>query len=241
MDKNFQNHLQFFRRHRGDFHTTANEAYIVSGIPGITSWTPFTADLPIPSSFDAVRLVPESGDAWPEKLTSAGFEPAEALTYMELGQRSEQTGKETTSIDIRRVSCADEAFRFATVQARGFMPEDAPPDDPWHTIFPRVAVRNAHDPDQDMLIARYDDEDAAVLLVVHTPGVAGIYAVTTAPEFRNLGLSGALLAAAIKIADRKNAHHIVLQAMQNSYAEGFYRRLGFEDQYTSRVWRRKSV
>jgi GNAT superfamily N-acetyltransferase len=99
------------------------------------------------------------------------------------------------------------------------------------------ALKNVPDPDQDFLLVVAGQETVSCTLVVRSAGIAGIYAVATLPDRRKAGYSGAALEHVRKRVIADGGTRIGLQAAAGSYAEGYYRRLGFEERYGSQVWR----
>ena len=240
MDALFRNHLSFFRLHRGDFFVAPDAVYIVAEAPGVTSWVPLSPTAERPADFDAVRLIPESGGEWGERLQAAGFRPAESLSYQEFPLDRELTQRcELSEHEVHIASSPDEALAFAEVQSAAFLGSGDSPDDRWwREFFPWAALRNYVDPNQDLLMIRSGGKAVAVLLLVYDDEVAGIYAVATRPEYRNRGLSTGLLNAGLERARQRGLKRAILQAMRGSFADGFYRRAGFEERYVSTVWRR---
>jgi GNAT superfamily N-acetyltransferase len=239
MDPIFANHLLFIRRHRGDYAQTDRSVTIVSEAPGFTSWVPLAPDADRPTETDAVRLLPESGGDWSNHLDGAEFKPAEQLSYQSFDLSSDlERGHPGGSVSIQYGQTVDDALVFAEIQSRGFLEKSGEATDWWKVFFPFVAVRNIFDPQQDFLIASASGKPAAVLLLISNNKVSGIYAVATRPEARRQGVSTALLHEAANRARDRGSDSLVLQALVGSYAEGFYKRLGFSERYISTVWRR---
>ena len=243
MDALFRNHLSFFRLHRGDFFVAPDAVYIVAEAPGVTSWVPLSDAAERPADFDAVRLIPESGDEWPDRLQEAGFQPAESLSYQEFALDRQLTPRaERGDYEVHVASSPDDAQAFAEVQSAAFLEGgDGAEDRWWREFFPWAALRNYVDSNQDLLMIREDGTAVAVLLLVYDEDVAGIYAVATRPEYRNRGLSTGLLNAGLERARQRGLKRAILQAMCGSFADGFYRRAGFEERYVSTVWRRTAA
>ncbi len=93
------------------------------------------------------------------------------------------------------------------------------------------------DPDQDFLLVIADAEAVSCTLALRSAGIVGIYAVATLPQRRKAGYSGAALEHVRKRVIADGGARIGLQAVAGSYAEGYYTRVGFEERYTSQVWR----
>jgi GNAT superfamily N-acetyltransferase len=239
LDPLLLNHLLFMRRHRGDYHIGSKGVYIVSEAPGFTSWIPLHAEAAIPPDIEAIRLVPQSGAGWPARLQLAGFEAAESLSYQNLDLTNPITARRAEpDVKIHRATCRDGALAFAEVQSAAFLHGEGPDEMWWRQFFRHVALRNIGDADQDFLMIDLDGTTVAVLLLIHQESLGGIYAVATRPEYRNRGLSTALLSAASERARSRGSDRLILQAMVGSFADGFYRRLGFEERFRSEVWRK---
>lgn len=236
-DELFDNHLAFFAAHRGTVTVTQDWARIDGYADFLSSWTPLSELTSLPAEEAAVRLIPQSGKSWGPTLAAVGFTRAESLSYMELPlDRLLPPGAPECA--IRQVADDADADAFAQVQSAAFLTDGAPQRDWWIDCFHRVARANYARSDQDFLIAWANGEPAAVLLALDTEKVTGIYAVATAPAHQRRGYSIALLGAARSRALQRGRGRLILQAMNGSYAEGFYSRLGFVHCYRSQVWRR---
>ncbi|MES2441258.1 MAG: GNAT family N-acetyltransferase [Pseudomonadota bacterium] len=239
MDALFRNHLHFLRRHRGDFLATRDGVYMVGEAPGVSFWTPLHDAARLPEDFGAVRLLPQSGEGWPARLGAAGYVEAETFSYQALAcGRALSPRFPVPEVPVRRVESREDALAFARVQSAAFLTGDDGISVWWRSFFALAAVRNYQDPGQDMLIADAGDGASAAVLVVHAAGVSGLYAVATRPEARGKGLGTALLASALGEAARRGSQALTLHTESGSFADGYYRRLGFEERYASPVWRR---
>ncbi len=237
----FENHLSFMKTHRGDVIETADSIILSGETPGFTSWVPKHDKAAIPFDGAPVRLLPWSGDTWPRRLVSLGYKRAEVSSYMELLD-AEKIHSKSISSKIKIITADDEtdADTFSKVQSDGFLIDSDPDSVWWKDCFQKMARRNIIRSDQNFYIAYIEGIPAAVMLVVSAAGVAGIYAVTTKPEYRNHGLCGTLLNHLQQDYDNAELTRFILQAKVGSYAEGFYERLGFVTRFQSQVWRRQS-
>lgn len=229
MEALLDNHLAFLAAHRGEVRRSAAGIEVVGDSDEFSAWIPLTADAEIPSGTTTVRLVPWSGDGWEERLTGAGFEPAEVLVHMEAS---------TGSVDGERVaaiSSDEDAVAFAEVQSAVFLDQDDPDLEWWGKAFLEMALRNYREPDQSFYLLRVGDDPASVTLVLRTGAVFGVYAVATKPAYRGRGLASALLAQA-----RRDAAggRLTLQVMEGSDAERLYLSLGFRPSFRSQHFRR---
>ena len=83
-------------------------------------------------------------------------------------------------------------------------------------------------------IASLKQEPVAIFSLLFAEGVAGIYHVTTIPRARRQGIGTALVSKAIEEARRAGLRFATLVAAQS--AVGLYRRIGFEEYCTFRLY-----
>jgi ribosomal protein S18 acetylase RimI-like enzyme len=236
LDPIFVNHLAFLAAHRGEVILDGRGVTVRSAMPGFSSFTPWDEGSALPDDAAAVRLMPSSGD-WAPRLAAQGWRKAEALVYMALDPDAALEASAPPGVRIAVASTDADAEAFADAQAAGF--EAAADDsDGWRSRMRAAALANAPRADQTFHMALVDGRPAAVSLTVRAAGAAGIYAVATRPEHRRKGLSTALLARSQADARAAGLDAVVLQVMAGSYAEAFYRKLGFKERYVSQVWRR---
>jgi len=126
------------------------------------------------------------------------------------------------------VACDEsEMTVFGDVQCRSFLDSPAAYDS-WAAWLAAANLRNLNIAGQRFYVGRYGGTAAGVVLTVLGDGLAGIYAVATKPEFRKKGISTALMKRAIEDAAKEGCGDITLQVVSGSYAEAFYKKLGFE-------------
>ena len=89
-------------------------------------------------------------------------------------------------------------------------------------LVPDLSAERAH-----FYVARFDGEDAAMLMAFDHDGDCGIYMVGTRPPARRQGLATALSAHAIKRAGERGCTTVSLQSTE--MAESVYARVGFRD------------
>jgi len=232
----FENHMQFLSTHRGKLRRDDDGLAIASQAEGFSTWTPFEHATAIPPDCPAVRLTPWSGPAWEQRLSDAGFQPAETLSYMQLGDLTRPIPA-NAAVQATIVASDDEARTFAKVQGEGFELGDSEGDRWWGRFFEEVALRNWSDADQTFHLAHINGEAAGTTLVVRSPGITGIYAVAMRPALHRRGVSATLLERVRRTA-LERGENAILQANRGSYAEHYYRKLGFETLRELAVWRR---
>lgn len=232
------NHLAFIATHRGTVHREHQMLAVTGYADFLSFWVPLTPVVPLLPSAVHVRLYPGSGTSWPGRLAEAGFAPTGTLRYLTARVDAETPGIQ--GLDIARVRTEAEAAEFAGVQRDGFL--DAADDGAdrawWSRTFVAAARRNHAAPGQAFYLARCDGVPAAVTLCVHTPGLCGVYAVATRPEFRRRGLATALLEGVRRDAAGRGTGQLTLQVAAGSAAERLYRRLGFTPAFDSPCYAR---
>jgi hypothetical protein len=77
------------------------------------------------------------------------------------------------------------------------------------------------------ILGIYEHEPVATAVLFIDKGIAGIYMVSTLPEFRKKGLSSNLLLYGLFLAQKNNCHLAVLQA--NNLSKTLYEKIGFQE------------
>ncbi len=131
-----------------------------------------------------------------------------------------------TGMRVGSVRDAAELRRFNHVFSLAF---DLPLD-PVEMLFSPALLE---EPTADLLLGSIDTIPAAVSLVLHSHGVALIFAVGTVPDFRRRGLGTAMTWQAIQLHRQECA-----AAYLTSSAIGFsvYRKMGFQHVTNYRRW-----
>lgn len=222
----FANHLDFLAAHRGRVRSTEDAVEVRSDRPEYTYAVPQEkTDLrALAAEFSALHFAP-----WAQRhrdaAASLGFKPKSGLSYMELGA-DHRAWPLLSGLEVSLARDAGEMAVFSEVQARGFLESDAAYAS-WAPWLAAANARNLGRPDQRFYVGRLAKEPAGVVLTVSTGAVTGIYAVATRPEFRKKGVSTALMKRAIDDAKSAGSPVITLQVLRGSYAEAFYKKLGF--------------
>jgi GNAT superfamily N-acetyltransferase len=191
----------------------------------------------IPERFKTLQRLPESGIS-EQDLFQAGFLDQSGLSYMVLGD-APPDWKTSKLLRVEVVDSVGAMETFSEVQTWGF---DATEEGyrEWHPWLRQANLRNLDNSEQRFYIGRLGDAAVGVTLTVCTSGIAGIYAVATLPSFRKQGVSATLMKQAIADARARGCRTITLQVKQDSYAEGFYQRLGFERVFSTRFFRKST-
>jgi GNAT superfamily N-acetyltransferase len=229
-----ENHLSFFSAHRGSVLRAPGVVEIRSEKAAFESvLLEEKGDTKFLDRARTARTFPWTDVSWAAELERRRFQPAGAFVYMTL-PATVTVESRASGLALAPVSSREEMESFSDVQAGGFV-EDASARPEWRAWMGAANLRNLGAADQTFWIARAEGEPLGVLLVLRSPSVSGIYAVATLPAGRSRGISTALLARAVHEERARGAKAIALQAMQGSYAEGFYRRSGFETAFLSSV------
>ena len=184
-----------------------------------------------------VSLTPLSRPAdWPQRLLRAGFvETDDQEVFLTLP--TTVTISAVPAVAVARVATESEADTAVAVQLAGF---GGPPDT--HAAAQRYARAHVALSDQPnglrYYLARLDGDPAGAATARFGPDLTGVYGVATHPAARRRGVATALLGRIL--ADARAAGHdlLFLAALPNSYADGYYRRLGFLPRFTTRTFER---
>lgn len=160
------------------------------------------------------------------RLVAAGLTEVEQVPAMSL----ELTSAAMTALgasgefglEVRRVTDAEELASFAAVV-------DASMDPPTQSAaeFYARAAGAALDPagSARFLVGYFDGVPVATVELLPAAGVAGLYNITTLPEYRRRGYASALTSAALRQAHAEGYATAVLEA--SAAGEPVYRALGF--------------
>ena len=187
--------------------------------------------------------------AWAERiLASSGVNStflafdscASAKALISSGYRQEDTMtvlRSTTPLDDQKseqvVVMSDDPDAWASTYLRAFYGDEA------RAAAVRPIVSSLMwSRDTTFLESKIKGTTAGVLAIFRTPGVAGVYCVGTAPEFRRRGVANRLLARARKIADDEG-RGLILQTLTSDGALQFYRKRGFVEMHSKSVLVRK--
>jgi ribosomal protein S18 acetylase RimI-like enzyme len=237
------NHLSFSRLHRGSVERTRAAIEIRSSSPVYTCALLGEVIEPerVLDRFSSVRLLPSSGP-WHSQLTARGYLERERLLYMHLPEpraASQRWGK-NPEMDVRIVDSVELMATFTRVQAEGFLCARESLGEEL-AFLEKANAPNLNHPDQCFLIGYLAGRAVGVTLAVLDGETAGIYAVTTLPEFRRQGVSTSLLARAVEHAMAAGCSTVTLQVFARTAAEALYKRLGFLVAFESPVLERPEL
>lgn len=161
-----------------------------------------------------------------ERLLVRGYEQTDTMTVLRAATQPTAGGPE---VEVRASTGSDD---WTAAYLRSFYGGEELTD------VVRPIVSSLPSKPVTLLEARSHGETAGVLAMFRTKGVAGVYCVGTAPEFRRRGVASSLLARAEQIASTEG-RSLILQTLNSDGALRFYLRRGFEVMYSKRVLTRK--
>jgi GNAT superfamily N-acetyltransferase len=154
-------------------------------------------------------------------LNERGYKPADPVPVMTLESLPEKTGDHDGLI-IRQVTTMEELRDFQQTGEKGFsMPEGSGP-----FVMTEQILRL---PEVEMFIGYAEGRPACTSLLFRTGSVAGIYWVSTLPEFRNRGFGAAITLRAVSAGKDKGCQLASLQA--SAMGKPVYARIGFDNPY----------
>ena len=175
---------------------------------------------------------------WPDRLLRAGFvETDDREVFLTLPTAA--TIPTVPAVTVIPADTPDLLDQTVAVQMAGFgAPPEAVPD----------AQRRAHEgvtnpaggwPHRSYL-ATLDDKPAGGATARFGPALdlTGVYGVATLPEARRRGVATALLARVLADAHAAGHELVFLAAQPGSYADSYYRRLGFVPRFEQRTFER---
>ncbi len=167
-------------------------------------------------------------------LKEKGWKYKESMIYMPLAGDPENW---STNPDVTITKAKDEEAiqQFCLTQSRGFNEEGT--EDEWYPIMLKSALKNYQNSNHQFYLAHAVGQLAGVTLAYYHDGIIGIYSVTTISKYREIGVSTSLMKAAVEDGLRQNVEGITLQVTKGSYAEKFYRKLGFEAAFECRMYK----
>jgi ribosomal protein S18 acetylase RimI-like enzyme len=233
----FGNHESFLRTHRGTIEKQGTTLVLKSSKSEF-NYLILGADLDaevLLDDFSTAHLLPWSGQ-WKDTLERKGYKETTGLTYMEL-QADPLNWQVCPQLEIRCATTLDDIDCFSEVQVCGFLPSEELRST-WRSLLNEANRRNLDNPMQHFFIGYLSGKAVGVCLLVRTGDVAGIYAVATLPEFRKRGVSAALMREAINCSSQHGCNTVTLQVVTNSYAQGFYEKLGFNASFYASIFKR---
>jgi len=161
------------------------------------------------------------------------YEEIRSLTYMDLDNK-EAKWETNNNLTVKRVNSLSDMEDFSIVQGKGFSEEEEEFND-WYPYMRGKNIKNLNERTQNFYVAYEKDKPIGVALCIYHENIAGIYAVTTLQEHRRKGVSSTLIQKAINDAVFNNMKTITLQTITGSYANNFYKKLGFKDVFKCSV------
>ncbi len=160
-------------------------------------------------------------------LQERGYEKSDPLPVMTLENLPTKVD-ERTDLDIRKVSTLEELGDFQEAGEKGFsLPAGTGPYVTTEQTF-RL-------PDIEMFIGYTESKPACTSMLIRTGPVAGIYWVSTLPEYRHRGFGAAITLRAVLAGKEKGCAYASLQA--SAMGKPVYARIGFDNPYDYLAYR----
>ena len=228
-------HLAFLSLHRGQLESTPNLHLISSDKASFNIAFPLSKNSTEKIDGSYHIYLPD----WSEAIVpKGGWQQTSKLAYMHLvGDPSEW--RTNNKVEIRQAKNLSSIEIFSFVQAKGFSETEAEFDE-WHPWLHAKNVENQFHSNQHFYIGYLNGKPAGVCLTIHIKNLLGIYAVTTLPEFRRKGVSVSIMKKAVADAMSTGIDGVTLQVFSGTYAERFYKELGFEIAFSCDIYRYKT-
>ncbi|MGW4936838.1 GNAT family N-acetyltransferase [Streptomyces sp. NPDC004166] len=164
---------------------------------------------------------PDSDTGTAEYLCSKGLSSFAAMTVMEIDLAAMGPADIPTGISVHRV----EGLRDIASWVLAYTPSFGLSPDVADAVIERYRVR----PEAPGVLERFEARDGERIVgtsvLLDRDGVAGVYVVTTAEEYRGRGLGTALTTEALTRAREKGLR---VGTLQTSTARSMYERMGFQ-------------
>lgn len=164
---------------------------------------------------------PDSDTGTAEYLRSKGLSSCTAMTVMEIDLASVAPADAPAGISVHRV----EGMRDIAAWVRAYTPSFGLSPDTAESILERYRARPEAPGVLERFEARDGDRIVGTSVLLDRDGVAGVYVVTTAEEYRGKGLGTALTTEALTRAREKGLR---VGTLQTGTARSMYERMGFE-------------
>ena len=167
-------------------------------------------------------------------LNDNGWTYSESMIYMVLNDGPEKwTGN--PSIKVEKIKIEKDLARYCQTQSKGFSGGSFEEDD-FYPIMLASSRKNFHKSNHHFYLASLNGVAAGVTLGYFQESLMGIYSVATVEAFRNKGVSTSLMKYVVQQALTDGIEKITLQTMAGTYAELFYKKLGFEPAFECRIF-----
>ena len=171
-------------------------------------------------------------------LINSGWHVSESMIYMVL--KSEYGNWAVNpKITVEKILVEKDLVRYCQTQSLGFS-EEAFEDDEFYPIMLASSQKNFNKSNHHFYLASLNGKPAGVALAYFTEKTLGIYSVATIAEFRGVGVSTSLMKTVIEQGVGHSIECVTLQTMAESYAEKFYKKLGFEPAFECRIFKKQT-
>lgn len=227
----FENHLHFLAAHRGTVVRIDDAVQVESEKKEFTYFIPGSKEPPgkFLERFSSLHLLPWSYRP-PKGWT--GFSDRGSLTYLSLSQAPALTVP--ADLEIRLVQDKADMYAFSDVQCRGFL-ETPEAYQEWAPFLHRANENNLGRPGQYFYLALNQGKPTGALLALDAEKITGLYALATPASERRRGIGATLMKRAIADALARQSAGITLQIAPDSYAEKYFRGLGFLPEFTASI------
>jgi GNAT superfamily N-acetyltransferase len=157
-----------------------------------------------------------------DHLTRAGLEPAESELAMAVRLEDVPAPASPTPWTIVRADTPARIRDFARINAANWNPPDQAVVDFYTAAAPLLVGQESP---ILLFVAYWDDEPVGSVEVTRTPGVLGVYNVSTVERYRRRGIASDVIRFALRAAAQADSAFAILQAAPG--AVSVYERLGF--------------
>jgi len=170
-------------------------------------------------------------------LEKHSWKYSEAMNYMHLSGDADHWSCNPDVI-IKQAKDDKTIRQLCRIQSQGFNEADWETSE-WYPALLESSLKNYREIHHGFHAAYLGTEQIGVTVTYQNNETVGLYSVTTLAKYRKMGVSTTLMKAIIEQAKSQGIDLVTLQVMGGSYAEGFYKKLGFEHAFACRIFTKK--
>ncbi|HEY9792350.1 MAG TPA: GNAT family N-acetyltransferase [Candidatus Obscuribacterales bacterium] len=235
-DRLHGNHLAFFATHRGEVVRNRCCLAVKSERPEYQC-AMLRAGCNVEHAKDesaTIHVLPSALDQIPA-LEQLGYNHASGFSYMAFGADT-SSWTVPSNVHVKKAATPADIEDFSRIQGLAFAGEEHFAE--WHPFLHKWNSRNADKPEHRFYVGYVDGDAVGTCLALMHDRIVGLYAVGTLVNHRKKGIATVLMKQAVDDALADGCEIVTLQVVTDSYAESFYKKLGFNTEFQVRIFKR---
>ncbi len=228
-----QHRVHFLSTHRGERKSENGIEYIISDDERY--------NLAFPSSIDSIKNISKDFKICLPEWVAVELPDKErklhrSISFMTLKSFSTNNDADE-NISVKRAETLLDIEDFTLAQTKGFYGDLNPDAFNAKLLWLKEKnIKNFPNKNHGFLTAYYDNKLAGGGLSILYENIVGINMLATLPEFREHGISTAIIKSVVEYAIEKEIPTVTLQVDTDSYAHKFYKKRGFVDEFMCREY-----